>query len=273
MIKTKNPMAPVKRLMLDIEVSPNIGLFWKPGFKVSIGPDAIVRERAIICACWKWEGEKTVHSAEWDKNQDDRQLLLELLTVMEDADEVIAHFGDGFDVPWIRTRILFHGLNPMPLFKVVDTKAWASKYFLFNSNKLDYLSKFFGSTGKIKTEWQWWVDILMKDCRKTLAKMVYYCKKDVLELEFVYRKLAPHCPSHVHAGVKLGLDKWTCPRTGSKNVKVSKRRVTASGLVKWQMQNLDDGSFYSISEKAYRDYVEHKTDRKSRSPGKYKNGL
>ncbi len=178
---------------------------------------------------------------------------------LQDSDEVIAHFGGGFDVPWLRARVVYHGLKPMPLFKIVDTKAWASRHFLFNSNKLDYLAKFFGSDGKIKTEWSWWRDILLNNCKATLAKMVYYCKKDVVELEFVWKRLVIHVPAEVHAGVVAGFDKWTCPLTGSKNVAFSKRRVTATGQVRYQMQNQESGNYYSITQLAYDQYIKSKS--------------
>ncbi len=245
---------PIVRYFLDIEVSPNIGLFWAPGYKVQINHDAIVNERAVICACVKREGSSKVISFRWDRNQSDKQLLIDLMDEIKDADEVIGHYGVGFDFPWLRTRILFHGLNPMPLFKFVDTKAWASKHFFFNCNKLDYIAKFLGSTGKIKTEYSWWVNILMKNCQETLAKMVFYCKKDVLELEFVWKKLLPHIPAETHAGVVDGRSKWTCPRSGSRNVILSKRRVTATGQVRYQMQNTEDGSYYSINQSAFNEY-------------------
>ncbi len=245
---------PIKRIIADIETSPTIGMFWGCGYKVNISHDNILKERAIICIAWKVEGSSKVKSLTWDKNQSDRQLLIDFFNDIEDADEVIAHFGKGFDIPWLRTRVLFHGLNPMPLFKVVDTKEWASKNFYFQSNKLDYIAKFFGFGGKTHTEYQWWLDILLKNCPVALRKMVYYCRRDVTLLEKVFKKLLPHCQQEVHAGVMAGFAKWSCPRTGSRNVKLSKRRVTATGQVRYQFQNLDDGSYYSITQKDFNDY-------------------
>ena len=64
-----------KRLFFDIEVSANIGLFWQSGFKLNIGPESIIKERAIMCICYKWEDSKEVHSLEWDSKQCDKKLL------------------------------------------------------------------------------------------------------------------------------------------------------------------------------------------------------
>ena len=70
MLKTKR-----RRLFFDIETSPNIGTFWQAGYKKTISPEDIIKERAIICICYKWEGEKKVYGLTWDENQDDKNFL------------------------------------------------------------------------------------------------------------------------------------------------------------------------------------------------------
>ena len=91
----------MNRLFWDIETSPNIGFFWRPGYKVSLTHDNIIKERAIICICYKWEKEKKVHSLVWDKGCD-KQICKEFMEVMEMADEMVAHNGDRFDLKWFR---------------------------------------------------------------------------------------------------------------------------------------------------------------------------
>ena len=71
-------MSQIKRLFFDIETSPNIGLFWEAGYRKTISPDNIIKERAIICICYKWEHEEEVHSLTWDKNQNDKKMLEQL---------------------------------------------------------------------------------------------------------------------------------------------------------------------------------------------------
>lgn len=218
----------VKRLFWDIETSPNVVLAWRAGFKLDIGHDSIIEERKIITIAYKWAGDKRVHVLTWDKSRDDYKMLKEFMSVANEADELIAHFGDAFDLPWFRTRILMQGLDPLPKYKTVDTKAWASKYFYFNSNKLDYLAKIFFNRGKIKTDYQMWKDITLLNCQKALKKMADYNAEDVVLLEKVYDKLAPYCSPKSHAGVFAGLEKWSCPRCASESVKKSKTRVTAA---------------------------------------------
>jgi len=63
-----------KRLFFDCEVSSNIAMVWQPGHKVSIGVESIIKERAIICICYKWESEKETHALTWDNKQCDKKI-------------------------------------------------------------------------------------------------------------------------------------------------------------------------------------------------------
>jgi len=247
-------MPKVKRLFIDIEVSPNIVLAFRAGYEQTIRPESIILERKIICIGFKWEGERKRTVIRWDKDQDDTKLLKQFAAVSKEADEIIAHFGDRYDLPFIRTRCLILGLDPLPLYKTIDTKAWASKYFYFNSNKLDYISKVLGYAGKEKMELDDWRDILMRNDPKKLNKMCHYCGIDVVRLEQVYHKMKHCVKPKSHTGVMMGLEKWTCPWDGSKNVRLSKTRVTAAGTVQRQMVCLDCKRYYVITERAYEDF-------------------
>ena len=252
-------MAAIKRMIWDIETSPNIGLFWRPGYKVSLSHDNIIQERAIICICWKWEGENKVHSLEWD-NGDDRQLCEDFLQEALKADELIAHNGDKYDVKFFNARCLFHKLDPAPIWKTVDTLVIARRRFGFNSNRLDYLGKFLLNEGKIHTEYGMWKDILLNNCDKAMKKMVKYCKQDVVLLEKVWERLSPYHTPKSHAGVMQYREKWSCPHDGSINVIHSKKAITAAGTPRHQMKCNKCGRYYSISEKAYTEYKEWRAE-------------
>lgn len=270
MSKSKHPVGKkrIRRLFWDIETSPNIVLAFTAGFGLNINHDAIVQERRIICIGYKWEGEREVHVLRWDENQCDKKMLIQFVKIANEADELVHHYGNHFDLPWFRTRVMFHKLPPIPVYKTVDTKALASKYFYFNSNKLDYISDFLGHGKKLKTEFSLWKKILMDDCQKSLDYMCKYCGVDVRRLESVYKDMAPFVQARTHAGVLGGASKWTCPKDGSKNVRADKLRVTAHGTRQWSMQCLDCGSYFLISETAHSQYLQYKKDlgRRKRVP-------
>jgi DNA polymerase elongation subunit (family B) len=118
---------PLRRLFFDIETSPNVGFFWRPGHRISLSHENIIHERQIITVAWKWQGQKTVHHLAWDKDQNDKTLVTRFLKQMERADEIVAHFGDGFDIPWMRARALINGFRTLPVYKTVDTCSMGSQ--------------------------------------------------------------------------------------------------------------------------------------------------
>lgn len=257
---------PVRRLFWDIETSFNIVGAFRAGYDINISHDAIISERKIICIAFKWEGSRKVTVLRWDKHQNDKGMLRTFLEVAKTADELVAHYGDRFDKPWFATRCLLLGFEPIPPFKTVDTKAWASKYFYFNSNKLDYLSKVLGFGGKLKTDFDLWKDVILYKKKSALDKMCRYCGVDVIRLEQVYHKIKFCVKPKTHAGVMAGLDKWTCPYDGSTRVVKTKTRVTAAGTIQHQMQCLECGGYYTISQSAYEDYIEAKKEKQTHLP-------
>jgi hypothetical protein len=229
----------IKRLIWDIETSPNIGLFWRAGWKQDISHDSIIQERKVITIAWKWHGEKKIHSSNWDSRQNEKAMLKEFIP-----------------------RCLFHRIPTLPRYKTIDTKAWASKYFLFNSNKLDYLSKFLGRKGKLKTDYELWKRIVLNNDRRALAYMVKYNVGDVAELEYVYDQFAAVVPHKTHAGVVEGRDKWTCPHCASANIQGRGFGVTAAGTISHRIQCNSCHRYYQVSDKVYRGYEKWRLKRK-----------
>jgi len=244
MLQTKR-----KRLYFDIETSPNIGLFWSAGYKQNIDYNNIIKERAIICICYKWEDDKKVHSLTWDKDQDDKILLEEFIKIANEADELVGHNGDKFDLAWVRTRCLFHQLNMFPNYITIDTLKIARSKFRFNSNRLDYIAKFLGLGHKIKTDFKLWKNIVLNKDAKALDYMVKYCKMDVVLLEQVHKKLSVHIAPKTHYGVIFGQDKGSCPECGSDELAIAKRRTIASGVKKIQYQCQVCNKYHSKTDK------------------------
>lgn len=237
-----------------METSPNVGVFWRCGRKINICYENIISERKTICIAWKWQGEKEVHSLQWDKNQDDKKMLQEFIPILNSADESVAHFGDSYDLPWIKARCLHHGIPTLPKYKTIDTLKWARGHFLLNSNKLDYIAQFLGIGSKIRTDFDLWKKVLLDKDEKALAYMVKYNKEDVRLLEKVYERISMNVPHKTHAGVMKGLPKWTCPNDGSDNVRTSKTNITANGTVQYQMQ-CKCGTYFTISGSVHDAYV------------------
>jgi hypothetical protein len=250
-----DPNKKQKVLIYDLETSYNIVSTWRVGNKVSLPHYSIIRERAIICVSYKWLGEDEVYNLAWDSNQCDKTLLEEFIKIMNEADIIVAHNGDRFDLKWVKTRALKHGLEMLPYYTQVDTKWLASKHFYFNSNKLDYISKFLGFEGKMNTEPELWDSIILRKDPVALEKMIEYCNEDVRQLEKVYVKLSTWDRPKQHVGVILNDDKLSSPISGSKKLELIKTTTTSTGNKKRIMRDLDSGSLFEWSDANYKKYI------------------
>ena len=250
----------MRRLYWDIETSPNVGVFWQSGYKLSIPPENIIRERAIICICYKWEGEDEVRSLAW-KSGNDKKLVEKFSKIAQEADELVAHNGDNFDLKWFQGRHLIHGLPPIPRSKTVDTLKIARKNFRLNSNKLDYLAKLLLGEGKIDVPFSLWLRCMENEA-SALSEMITYCKKDVVLLERVYNRLAAYDLPHTHVGVQNGSARWTCPHCGSKEVRLDKSKPTAKGIIQRQMRCDECHRYYTICDSVYKDHLADKDGEK-----------
>lgn len=235
------------RLFYDIETTPNIVLSWRVGNKINLTPDNIIEERKIICISWKWENSKDTFSLHWDKDQNDKDMIEKFVDVLHQADEAIGHNSMNYDMKWIRTRALFHGIAVSPNIKQVDTLKIARRMFYLNSNKLDYISKFLGHEGKLSTEYGMWKKILLNNDRKELQKMVTYCEQDVRELENIFKEIRGYAKNTSHFGVIENNDKCSCSECGSKKLKYHKRLVTSGGTLSHEMRCEVCGTFTVFS--------------------------
>ncbi len=237
-----------KRLFFDIETSPNIGFFWEAGYKKNIDYSNIIKERAIICICYKWEGERGVHELHWDSKQSDKALLQKFIKVANQADELVGHNGDRFDLAWIRTRCLFHRIEVFPRYTIIDTLKIARSRFKFNSNKLNYIADYLGIGQKIKTSFDLWRQIVLNKDKKAMDKMITYCKKDVTLLEKVFKEINNHITSKTHYGALIGMGRGSCPECGSDNLVINQTVATASGFLRVQYRCNDCGKFNSKTD-------------------------
>jgi hypothetical protein len=183
-----------------------------------------VQERYIICAAWKTLGEKKISAVSTldDKKLykrdpfNDLHVVKTLHGVLSDADIIVAHNGDQYDIKFTKGRMLVQGLPPLPPILSIDTLKTARNQFLLNANNLDYLGKMLGVGRKKPTKGGLWLKVLQGD-KDAIREMVSYNKQDVQLLEDVFLKLRPHIPDHVNRQLFTG-DKSGCPRCGSKRI-------------------------------------------------------
>lgn len=216
----------LKRLFFDIETSPNIGLFWQPGHEISVGYESIIKERGIICCSYKWSGDSKPQTVHWTrKSQDDTRVVERMADLIAEADEVVTHNGDRFDITWIRGRALRIGKPFPPRLVSYDTCAISRRLFNLNSHRLDYLSQYLGIGGKLPTGYDLWKRVLLHKDNKALDQMIAYCERDVVLLEKVFERIKPYVVARSHVSGECR----ECPECGKEKLTVRGYRTTESG--------------------------------------------
>lgn len=258
LLKMREHQYNIKRLFFDIETSPNIVYSWRIGYNLNITPDCIIDERKIICISYKWENEDKIHTLTWDKNQCDKKMLTDFVNIANQADELIAHNGDRFDIKWIRTRCIFHRVAMFPNYKTLDTLKKAKSGFNFNSNKLDYIAQYLGVGAKVKhSGFDMWKGVMAND-KEAMNEMVHYCEGDIIVLEDVYLTMQNYIKANTHVGVINNNLKYSCPSCGSEHIELIKNNVTAMGTIKRLINCQSCDYNYEISNSSYILYLKFK---------------
>lgn len=252
----QKPNVSIKRLFFDIETSYITFRGWRTGEQY-VTHTNIVTDKKIICICYKWQYEDEIHTLKWNDKQDDKQMLKDFIKVLGQADEIVGHNGDRFDIKEIRTRAIQQGVLMFPKYRTLDTLKKARKYFNFHSNKLDYLGEVLNVGRKLDHEgFKMWVDIVENKSKSQLNKMIDYCKQDVVLLEDVFHVLSPYIDHNTNFAVTNGglADKWKCPECASENVQFHHMDTTAMGYIKRYMK-CKCKKQYHISNRTYLNYL------------------
>jgi len=103
----------------------------------------------ILCGSWKVLGEKKIHTAtitdfpSFEKDcTNDKHVVKAIADALEDADVWVTWYGQRFDVPFLQTRLMYHGNKPMPPVPHVDGWRIARYKMRLNSNRLATVSAF-----------------------------------------------------------------------------------------------------------------------------------
>lgn len=217
-------------IIFDLETMPNPKEALKVWPQLSNYPGLTLKASitSIICAGYKYLGEKTVHCInawdfpEWKKDKNnDLRIVKALYEVLKNADAIVTQNGKKFDWKYFQTRLMINGLKPLNKIPHIDTRELASRnLFLFN-NRLNTIGEFLVNEKKLDHEgWDLWVKVF-EDDKASQNKMTKYCKQDVRLTEKAFIKLRPfanNIPNHNHWSGDI-LTKKVCPNCGSEKLK------------------------------------------------------
>lgn len=245
-------------ILFDIETMPIMSQVMKNFTGLSNYPGLTLKGNinSVICFGYKVFGEKETHCLNawdfksWKKDiNDDKELVKKAAEILTEADAIVTHNGKRFDLKFLQTRLLGHGLGPIPKIPHLDTCAQARTSMLMFSNRLNSLGEFMAQDKKLENGgWSLWEKVMARD-PKSMKLMTDYCKQDVRLLEKVYKKLLPFMAGVPNYNIFTGTNLHHCPACGSTRVIKNGYRHTNVGSYQryicrdcnsWHTTNLKD---------------------------------
>lgn len=229
----------VKILFLDIETAPNVVYSWGL-FEQNIGLNQIIKDGYVLCWAAKWLDQTRLISdaivnypSYFKKNPtSDKKIAASMWKLLDEADIVVTHNGDNFDIKWLNTIFLKHKMPPPSPFKSIDTLKASRSSFRFTSNKLAFILKTLGLTHKIENEgFKLWVKCI-EGHKPSWKIMLKYCGQDVKSLEELYYEIRPYIKGHPNLAIYQNGSTLTCPACNSESI--AKNGYSYTGASKYQ---------------------------------------
>lgn len=215
---------------LDIETTPHLGHVWGL-WQQNISLSQLQQATEMLCFVAKFRGEKKVrfHASDYAPSGDSQAMVQAAHDILDEADVIVHYNGRRFDVPHLNREFAAAGFRPPSPFKQVDLLETVKRRFKLASNKLAYVSEFFGLDGKVEHEGHsLWVKCMAGDT-KAWRDMKKYNVRDVTLLEELHDKLLPWIPNHPNAALIDGLEGDHCHQCASENLVKEGRAYTKQG--------------------------------------------
>lgn len=193
-------------LFWDIETAPATVYTWNQ-WKTNV--IYTIRDWFILSVAWRWEGEDEIHFVHKIKRKgDDRRVAIQIHKLLDEADVVVAHNGDRFDLTKSNARFLKWGLGPTSPFISIDTLKEVKRHFNLYSNSLDEVARYLGLDRKVKhTGFGLWIRCMAGDA-DAWEEMREYNEQDIVVLEQVYYALAPYMNHPGTTGNRFNAQQW-----------------------------------------------------------------
>ena len=191
----------------------------------------------IICASIKEYGSRVapkVYSVSDFKNHvsdptNDKELVKKIAGILSGADVWVTWYGKRFDLPYLDSRLLHYGYNPMPRIMHIDGWETSRSRMRLHSNRLASVTAFLGCENKTPLSGPIWIRASAGH-KPSIKYVMKHCVQDVLVLEQAYKKMVPLIMSHPNVRVINNVgDERMCPRCGAQHLIRQGIAYTAGG--------------------------------------------
>ena len=223
-----------KILIFDIETAPMEVYVWGL-YKQRIPIDNIIKDWSLLSWSAKWLFNDEIMSQkvtikEAQERKDD-SILLGLWKLMDEADIVVGHNAQRFDVRKVNFRFALSNMAPPQPYRVIDTMKHCMKIFNSASYKLDYLNQVFGGNPKQSTNYELWKRCVTGDA-SALEYMEEYNRFDIVVTEELYVKIRPWMKGHPNLALYMDTEGTVCTNCGNDNLEWGGYYYTPAGKYK-----------------------------------------
>lgn len=152
-----------------------------------------------IMLCWCILADDNTLYEDWVTTQDvkegieDKRIVQTCIDTMKKFHRICGHFSTYYDIPFIRTRALIHGIEFPGVGELYHTDVWkmAKKSLCIHSNRQDIVAEaLLGRTVKTRIDQSAWRQAMMGN-KRAMSVVVDHCEKDVQDLKDNFYKLRP----------------------------------------------------------------------------------
>lgn len=162
----------------------------------------------ILCVVIKEFGRNNTKLFKIDLEAEDlleseKQMLIQVNEYLKTFDGVIGYYSSRYDIPMLRTRSYYHGIEPLMKIKQLDVYFSVKRILNTTSRRLERVSDLMRINAnkelpeKSKIDINEWIRVMHSRDTQALAYISQHCIDDVLILEGVTNELRPFLPERI----------------------------------------------------------------------------
>lgn len=123
--------------------------------------------------------------------RNDKEVCEALKTELERFNILVTFYGLGFDMKFINSRLMYHGLEPVKPLLHIDLYRLGKRYFNTTRRSLKVVCQQLGITGKTPLDIQTWKEAAINNDQSSLKEIVQHNLADTEMTEKLFYRLAP----------------------------------------------------------------------------------
>jgi uncharacterized protein YprB with RNaseH-like and TPR domain len=208
----------------------------------------------MISAQWGWNDKKRVNTISllddiksYDKHFSkplrdlpknpsfDRVIVEKIHSVLLEADVIVHHNGDRFDLKKVNAKFIEYGLDPVPVNKTVDTLKEIKKIASFTSHALGALCEKLDCLHQKRDNQKGDFFKVSTGDVEAIKRIVKYGIGDIPTLKELYYKLRPYMKTHPNINLYQDSE-YCCPACGHTKIKIHTSNYVTNKCVKIRYQ-------------------------------------